>query len=223
MRRYAAEVSGVDDGVGRIMETLSRHGLDEKTLVIFTGDQGLSGGHNRVWGMGDHCRPLNAFDSTMHVPLIYRHPPRIPAGATSEILTSNYDVLPTLLGYLGLGDRMADRPESPGRDYSAVLSGEKIDWENVVYYEYECCRTIRTADWKLTLRRFPDGPDELYHLEHDPDERYNLAGKAEHAEIQRELERRLYAFFERYADPKYDLWGGGGSKSHLITRRKKGP
>ena len=58
IRRYAAEISGVDDGVGRVIDTLKRLGLDENTLVIFTADQGLCGGHHGMWGMGDHSRPL---------------------------------------------------------------------------------------------------------------------------------------------------------------------
>src|SRR5262245_47319792 len=61
-RRYAAEVSGIDDGVGRVLEALKKHGLDEKTLVVFTADQGWCGGQHGVWGMGDHTRPLTAFD-----------------------------------------------------------------------------------------------------------------------------------------------------------------
>ncbi len=70
MRRYAAEISGVDDGVGEVMATIDRLGLDEQTLVVFTADQGLGCGQHGLWGMGDHTRPLHAFDSTMHIPLI---------------------------------------------------------------------------------------------------------------------------------------------------------
>ncbi len=58
-RKYAAEVSGVDDGVGRIMETLQKHDLTENTLVVFVADQGLAGGHAGYWGMGDHTRPAD--------------------------------------------------------------------------------------------------------------------------------------------------------------------
>jgi len=222
MRRYAAEISGVDDGVGRILATLRELGLEQNTLVVFTADQGHSGGQNGVWGMGDHTRPLHTFDSTMHVPLVWRHPARIPPGRTADLMTSTYDVLPTLLSYLGLGDKMPERPELPGRDYSAVLRGEPVGaWDNVIFYEFENCRTIRTAAWKYTIRRFPDGPDELYHLARDPGERRNLVDRPEHAEIRRDLGRRLEAFFDRYADPKYDLYHGGGSQSHLLTRRKK--
>ena len=54
MRRYGAEVSGLDDGVGRVLDTLREHGLDERTLVVFTADQGWCGGQHGVWGMGDH-------------------------------------------------------------------------------------------------------------------------------------------------------------------------
>ena len=57
IRRVAAEVSGVDDGVGEILQTLQRLGLDGRTLVVFAGDQGWMGGQNGLWGMGDHTRP----------------------------------------------------------------------------------------------------------------------------------------------------------------------
>jgi arylsulfatase A-like enzyme len=77
MRRFAAELSAVDDGVGRILETLDKLGLAENTLVIFTADQGWAGGQQGIWGMGDHTRPLHAFDGTMHIPLIFRHPAKI--------------------------------------------------------------------------------------------------------------------------------------------------
>ena len=220
IRRYAAEVSGVDDGVGQIMKTLRRFGLDKNTLVIFTADQGLCGGHHGMWGMADHSRPLHTYDETSHIPLIYRHPVGIPAGKQSELMVSNYDLLPSVLSYLGLGDKIAEKPESPGRDYSAVLQGQLVEWDNVVYYENEGCRMIRTPDWKYT-RRFPDGPDELYDLKNDPDERNNLVNKLEYAEIQKQLNRRLDAFFDHYADPKYDLWHGGGSKSFLLTLPQK--
>ncbi|MFP4057275.1 MAG: sulfatase, partial [Candidatus Brocadiia bacterium] len=54
MRRYAAECSGVDDGVGRVVDTLRRLGLEGRTLVVYTADQGWGGGQHGIWGMGDH-------------------------------------------------------------------------------------------------------------------------------------------------------------------------
>ncbi|MCH7493257.1 sulfatase-like hydrolase/transferase, partial [bacterium] len=92
MRRYAAEVSGVDDGVGRIMETLAELGLERDTLLIFTADQGLAGGQHGLWGMGDHSRPLHTFDGTIHIPLVVRHPGKIPPGRRADEMVSNYDL-----------------------------------------------------------------------------------------------------------------------------------
>jgi arylsulfatase A-like enzyme len=215
LRRYAAEVSGVDDGVGVVMATLTRLGLDDNTLVVFTADQGLAGGHHGLWGMADHGRPLNTFDPALHVPLIWRLPKRIPTGGHSDIMVSTYDFMPTLLGCLGLGDRMAQFPESPGRDYSASLHGETVSWDNVVFYEFENSRMVRTDRWKLS-RRFPDGPDELYDLVNDPSEKNNLFGEPKHADMQRALQQRLDGFFKRYVDPKYDLWNGGVSKAPRV-------
>lgn len=56
------------------MATLKRVNLDEKTLVLFTADQGWMGGQNGLWGMGDHTRPVGAFELMMQVPLIFRQP-----------------------------------------------------------------------------------------------------------------------------------------------------
>ena len=62
IRRYAAEMSGVDNGVGRVLDASKATNLDDQTLVVFTADQGLSCGQHGFWGMGDHTRPLTAFD-----------------------------------------------------------------------------------------------------------------------------------------------------------------
>ena len=222
MRRYAAEVGGVDDGVGRVMDTIEELGLCGNTLVIFTADQGLCGGHHGMWGMGDHSRPLHTYDETAHVPLIYRWPGEIPEGKTSDMMVSNYDFYPSVLNLLGLEDEIPQSPEQPGRDYSPVIRGQSIDWEDVIYYEFENSRMIRTNAWKHTFR-FPDGPDELYNLAVDPGEANNLAGKPDFADVQSELRTRLDIFFDRYADPKYDLLHGGGSKTRLPGQPDKKP
>jgi arylsulfatase A-like enzyme len=218
MRRYAAEVSGVDDGVGRVLAELKKLKLEEDTLMIFTADQGLAGGHSGFWGMGDHTRPLTAYDWTMHVPLIWRHPGKIPAGRRSDILTSNYDIYPTLLEYLGMGSKVPAKPPRPGRSYAEVLRGKEVKWDDVVFYEFENVRAVRTGGWKY-IHRFPKGPDELYDLAADPGEEKNLIDSAEHAERRKELRGRLEAFFKRYADPKYDLSHGGKSKTPLLSKR----
>ncbi len=217
MERVAAETSGVDDGVGEIMGTLKRLGLDDNTLVVYAADQGWMGGQNGMWGMGDHFRPIGAHDLMMQIPLLFRQPGKIPAGRTNDFLVSNYDFLPSVLSHLGLADKMPQKPKSPGRDFSAVLRGETIPWDNTIYYEMESCRAIHTDDWKYVARH-PAGPNELYDLKADPRERFNLFGQPGTEAKRDELAKRLDAFFRQYADPKYDLWNGGRSKASRLVK-----
>ncbi len=211
-RKYAAEISGVDDGVGRVMHTLRRLNLEDNTLVVFTADQGLACGHSGFWGMGDHTRPLTAYDWTMSIPLIFRHPGRIPAGKRSDAMVSTYDLAPSILRYLG----HQLRGNLPGRDLTPLLEGRTTEWDNTVFFEFENVRAIRTAQYKY-IERIHQTPNELYDLERDPGERLNLISDPGRAAVREQLKRRLHEFFARYADPKWDLWRGGKSKSHLLT------
>lgn len=219
MERVACEVSGVDDGVGEIMTTLKRLGLDDNTLVVYASDQGWMGGQNGMWGMGDHFRPTGAHELMMQIPLIFRQPGKIPAGLTNDSIVSNYDFMPTVLSYLGLGNKMPTRPKSPGRDFSAALRGEKLTWENVMFYEMETTRAIRAERWKY-VARFPGGPFELYDMQADPQERFNLYGQPGTDVARAELAKRLDDFFAQYADPQYDIWKGGHSKAKRHTENE---
>src|SRR5256886_4891257 len=126
------------------------------------------------------CRLLLEKKTTIHVPLIYRHPGHIRAGQRSNILVSNYDFLPTLLDYLGLAEMTPQKPRLPGHSYSDSLHGKHEAWDNTVFFEFENTRAIRTFDWKY-INRFPDGPSELYDLKSDPGERHNLVDQPDHA------------------------------------------
>jgi len=217
MRRYAAEISGIDDGVGQVMAELERLKIRDNTLVIFTADQGLSGGQGGIWGMGDHTRPLSAFDSTMHVPLIFSWPGQVKAKKQCDLLVSNYDLFPSLLNFLGLAAQIPAHPKRPGRSYAPVLRGTDLTkgWDNTVFYEFETVRAVRTERWKL-VRRLRHGPSELYDVEHDPEELHNLIDRPQCAAIQSRLDQRLATFFSQYADPKYDLAHGGTSKAGFL-------
>lgn len=199
------------------METLKKHQLDRNTLIIFTADQGLAGGHSGFWGMGDHTRPITAYDWTTWIPLIFWQPGRIAAGRELHEVVANYDVYPSLLRYLDLADQIPAKPRRPGRDFTPALRGEPLkDWKNEAFSEFENVRAIRTDRWKY-IERTRRGPTELFDLTSDPGELHNLAGKAEYQQTQKQLQERLYAFYQQYSDPKWDLWHGGRSKARLIT------
>jgi arylsulfatase A-like enzyme len=100
-----------------------------------------------------------------------------------------------------------------------LRKGDSAERADAVFFEFENTRAIRTATWKY-VQRFPDGPDELYDLGADPGEETNLIRSAPAAALQLQLARGLTEFFDRYADPKYDLKRGGTSKTPLHFKRK---
>lgn len=214
IRRVATEVSGVDDGVGEVMETLKQAGLDDNTIVVFLADQGWVGGQGGFFGMGDHTRPVTAVDGMMRIPMIWRQPGKVATNRRSDRLVANYDVLPTLLQQVGL---TTETPKaSPGTSFAEELNTQTKrqpeTGEEAVFYEFESLRCIRTRDWKYT-HRHPNGPHELYNLKEDPTELNNLYGRQLGYDVQQSLKTRLDAFYAEHASPKYDLWNGGGSQT----------
>ncbi len=226
-RRYAAEVSGVDDGVGRIVAALEEAGVADNTILIFTGDQGSGAGQHNLWGMGDHTRPLHGFDTTMHVPLIMRYPDSIKPDTKVKRLVSQVDLFPTVLELAGLSEDLPTENPLPGRDLTALLSGndKTAEADDAVFFEFENLRSIRTADWKLIERYDDNGQveahlahDELYDLANDPGETVNLYQDPAHKETRNQLMTRLMAFFAIHNLPKYDVWNGGTAqtRNHIM-------
>lgn len=224
IRRYGAEVTTIDDGVGEVMAKLRELGLEKNTLVVFAADNGWAGGQHGVWGMGDHTRPLSAFEHTMQVPLIWWQPGAIRGGTTSDLMVSHRDFLPAILDMLGMADAVdADaRDRLAGRSYAEILRGGTIsDWKNVLHYEFETMRCIRTETMKW-IERQGEEVDELFDLRTDPNELNNLADDPSHAVAKRDLKAQLDAFFDRYAAAEFDLWKGGRSKAKLIHKAEQG-
>jgi arylsulfatase A-like enzyme len=203
LKGYFAAVTAMDCNVGRIIDHVEALGLREDTLIIFTSDNGYSCGHHGFWGKGNGTLPLNMVENSVKVPMIWSQPGRLPTGSATDALASGYDVMPTLLNYLGLpavGDAAL-----PGQSLLPALRGEMdVGRESIVVYaEYGPTRMVRTRDWKY-VQRYPDGPDELYDLVNDSDERRNLAAQSNQAGRIRDMREELAAWFARYVDPARD-------------------
>ncbi len=206
---YFAAVTGVDRGVGRIVDKLESMGRLEDTLFIFTSDNGMNMGHHGIWGKGNGTFPQNMYDTSVKVPMIISRPGHVPAGVVDLSLRSHYDLYPTLLDYVGLPNPEAD--QLPGTSFASLLrgsvptrqSGAGADAPIVVFDEYGPVRMIRTHEWKY-IHRYPYGPHELYDLTGDPGELDNLvADNATHPEAVR-LRGELEQWFIRYTDPGRD-------------------
>lgn len=203
LRGYYAAITAMDEGIGRLLDRLDELGLQENTLVIFNGDNGMSMGHHGIWGKGNGTFPQNMFESSVKVPFIARCPGLIPAGRVCEDLISALDFFPTLLETLGLHSK-ADAA-LPGRSFLPALRGEPMPEGQgvVVYEEYGPVRMLRTRQYKY-IHRYPYGPHELYDLEQDPGEERNLLGDPAMDEVVVSMRARLQAWFSRYADPARD-------------------
>jgi len=200
---YFAAVTAMDANVGRLLDWLEARDLRRSTLIVFMSDNGMNMGHHGVCGKGNGTWPQNMYETSVKVPAIVSQPGRVPEGVVDEHLLSQYDWLPTAWDYLGV-DRTV--PENlPGRSFAPLLRGEALGERAavVVFDEYGPTRMIRSHDWKLVWR-YPAGPDELYHLTSDPDERVNLFDVRGHAERVEAMRSEMEAWFARYADPRFD-------------------
>lgn len=161
-------VQEVDANVGRILDYLKQSGLDKKTLVIFTSDNG------GPTGQGANNAPLrgakgSTYEGGIRVPTIAWWPGQVPAGTQTGAITTMMDMLPTLTGLGGAkvpGDRKLD-----GLDVWSVISGTDNKGPRDVFHYFRGLEleAIRQGDWKLHL-----GKKELYDLNSDISEAKNL-------------------------------------------------
>jgi arylsulfatase A-like enzyme len=111
------------------------------------------------------------------------------------------DHLDTFQTILQAADVSAPERNDPGRSYWLLLHNQHMpDWRRVQFGEYGPLRMIRTETHKL-VRRYPDGPCELFDLQADPREVRNLFGEPEYAALVTELTAVLDDHFAQYEDP----------------------
>jgi arylsulfatase A-like enzyme len=162
-------VQEVDWSVGQVLQTLRELKLDRTTLVLFVSDNGgpVNQGATNTPLRGSKGSTL---EGGIRVPGIAWWPGRIPAGTTTEAITSMMDVLPTLA-------KLAGAPLPAGRkldgvDVWPVLSGSPATppRDHFLYYRGLTLEAVRQGPWKLHLAK-----GELYHLGNDIGEASNVA------------------------------------------------
>ncbi|MES2722271.1 MAG: sulfatase [Pseudomonadota bacterium] len=176
---YGEVVEEIDLNVGRLLARLKELGLDQDTLVIFTSDNG-------PWFEGSSGpfrdrKGGSAWDGGFRVPFIARQPGTLPAGVVTDALSSNLEILPTLLAMAGIA-APADR-ELDGADLSAVMTrGAASPNEQIVLFDNTHVAAVRTARWKYVVRsyyRTYDVPLDryplLFDMGSDPGETYSVA------------------------------------------------
>ncbi len=178
-------VEEVDWSVGEVLEALRRNGLAERTLVIFTSD---NGGTQRSVNAPLRGHKGSTLEGGMRVPTIAWWPGRIPAGTSCDAILGMIDILPTFAALAGArapSDRTID-----GVNIWPQLAGvgnAQPAHEAFYYYRGFRLEAVRHGDWKLHLP--PSGKDKrpsLYNLKVDIGESRDVA--AENPEVVRKLE-----------------------------------
>ena len=195
---YYAAVTEIDRNIGRILAKLEEMGQLDNTLVIYTSDHGCALGHQGFFGKGNSTRPLNMYETSLRIPLIWAGP-GVVGGQVIEQAVDHYDGFNTLLDWVAVTPDPIRR--YPGHSYRAMLQGDPQDWDETIYGEYGDLRMIRTPQWKLVLR-YPEGPHELFNLIDDPSEVCNLIDALETEPVIAELTARLDAFYAQHEVPQ---------------------
>lgn len=215
----------VDEGVGRVVETLKASGQLENTIVIYSSDQGFANGEH---GLKQKVAPYEAAYAS---PLIVSRPGTLPEGKYCPQSVNASDLIVTFFAQAGI-----ELPwKMPGRDITPLFNNpESTDWNHPTLYvhtgqDYGSAATkalagekeaihagvpyyaaLRQGQFKYVRYLVADEPEELYDLETDPDELTNLAvDPQQRSRIQQfrkalleELQRADAGFLDLLREPK---------------------
>lgn len=190
-RSYLETLMALDESVGRVLDYLEESGLAENTLVIYMGDNGFLHGEH---GLIDK---RNAYEESIRVPMLAWSPGFIRPDSKIEELVRNIDVAPTLLEVF----KAESSIEMDGISFLSLLKGEIEQRDREFLYEYywepafphtPTTFSLRGDRYKYIFYHGVWDRDELYDLQEDPQERYNLAEVPQFRELRNEMRARLF-------------------------------
>ena len=178
-------VEELDWALGKILKALKHHGIDDRTLVIWTSDNGAprrnppQGSNGPLGGWG-----YTTAEGGMRVPAIVRWPGIIPTNSTNHELGSLMDLLPTFAELAGakLPERTLD-----GKNIWSTWSpaNAKSPHKYFLYYHTKHLEAVRDGHWKLVLPSKRNPKPMLFDLKTDAAEQHNVA--AQHADVVKRL------------------------------------
>jgi len=217
---FAAMVTHLDADVGRLLERLKKDGLDDRTLVFFTSDNGphREGGHDYTFF--DSNGPLRGFKRALYeggirAPMIVRWPGHAPKGIVSEHVGYSGDFFATAAEIAGASlppglDSVSFLPSIVG-DNSAQKKHRYLYWE---FYERGPAQAIRIDNWKGVIPAFGSKQVELYDLQTDPGETTDVA--AQHAPVVQQI-----LAMAREAHVRSPLWSERDAADRQRARAKR--
>ncbi|GMV79484.1 MAG: sulfatase [Planctomycetota bacterium] len=198
---YAAMVETMDTNIGRLLDTLERTKQLEKTVIVFTSDNGgLSTSESSPTCNAPLCEGKGwMYEGGTREPLLIHAPGIARAGSVCDVPVSSPDFYPTLLELAGL-DPLPEQ-HVDGESLVSLLKGSGGLQREALYWHYPHYgnqggrpgASIRAGDWKL-IEFFEDDRVELYNLREDISESRDLA--AAQPERAHALRRKLHAWQE---------------------------
>ena len=179
-KHYYANITAIDDWVGAIVAEIEARGELDNTIFVFTSDHGdCLGDHHQVYKFSSH------YDSVARVPLVFAGP-GVERLGVRDPMVELIDLGPTFLQMAGLGPLAA----ANGQSLEPLLRGGAEVLHEMVFSEYGPRVMARTEAWKLVF--YPgEAYGELYDLERDPDELYNLYDDSGCGRVRGEMVERM--------------------------------
>ena len=197
--QYDASIAYMDASLASLFQYLHDNGVMDETLLIITADHGEELDEHELWY--DHH---GLYETNCHVPLIIRCSGVVPEGQRLTGIVTLKDIAPTILDYAGLSDR-AEQEKMEGVSLRSLIDSSSDAGTTESVYLTECGwmkkRGWRTKQWKLIIEaggtpEVYNTPDlELYDIEDDPDEVYNLAEEA--PEVVKRLKAEMEDFLKQ--------------------------
>ncbi len=187
-KRYMQKCKIIDLIIGQIIKMLKRKGIYEDTVIMFTSDHGDCLGDYEVF---DKRYPN---EGSVGIPMIVRGPgvpkqERFNGNRICKALISQLDIYPTILGLAGISEK--EYGKRTGRNMIDIFHRKPWAMRDTVYAELATYSMVRTAQWKLVFDPEQGGVIYLYNMIVDPQEKENLAGKPEYANVINDLLAKL--------------------------------
>ncbi|HKU45860.1 MAG TPA: sulfatase/phosphatase domain-containing protein, partial [Burkholderiales bacterium] len=193
IRRRAAMMASVDEGMGMLLAELEKKGILDDTFILFLGDNGFFFGEH---GLGAERR--FAYEEGIRTAFFMRYPRLIKPGTVLDPMVLALDIAPTLVE-LGGGRPGA---QIQGRSLLPLLKKRRAPWRKSFLIEYYnesawpwivgmSYKAVRTERAKLIHWVHKDGVDELYDLARDPYELKNVMRKAAYSSVRGRLYKEL--------------------------------
>jgi len=208
VRQYNRAARALDEGVGKLLDTLEETGQLDNTLVVYTSDQGFA------WGQHGFEWKVAPYDANLRAPFIVRMPGHVARGKVCRRPVCALDLVPTFFALAGVeppwklhGHDLRPLLENPEADWPYPVLMEQLGW--AFGPETDGALTGKKAlavPWYVFLRRgrykyirtlVEDEIEELYDLEADPEELENLALDPAHRRVLVDFRTRLSAELRR--------------------------